>query len=233
MRVLVLLLILGNVCFWFWSQYIDVPESRPVTSGVAATTRTPQLMLAQERGDTANSSSAASVAVSDGSTATQALSCISVGPFGETEQAEQVSRQLTQAGYDVAERQAQSEVFAGYWVSLPSFATRAEAEQVLNQLHSAGVSDAYILPDTNPPNVLSLGLFSEMRRAEQRRDDIAKLGFAPVVSNRTRQGTVTWLDVNLLQPGQWPEPELLQPQGGGIVRLETGTCPATVTAAAN
>ncbi|HEY4341258.1 MAG TPA: hypothetical protein VGM97_15045, partial [Steroidobacteraceae bacterium] len=74
-------------------------------------------------------------------------------------------------------------------------------------------------------NVLSLGLFSEQARAETRRAEIAKLGFEPVVQNRTHNGEVHWLDVTLQEPGQLVDPTLLQPESGGIVRLETTACP--------
>jgi hypothetical protein len=222
MRSIALLLILANVCFFFWAHYIDVPEAAPTAAILPENKQPPRLRLAKERDGAA-----------DATRITNELSCISVGPFGAIGDVEHVQKRLQDAGFTSAARNESGEVFVGYWVSLPSFATRADAEQALSRLHAAGVSDAYILPDTSPAhgstdsatNVLSLGLFSEQARAETRRDEIAKLGFEPLVQNRTRNGEVHWLDVTLQEPGQLIDPSLLQPESGGIVRLETTACP--------
>ena len=218
MRSLALLLILANVCFFFWAHYVDVPEATARIAALPETKQPPRLMLAKERDGAVE---AAHI--------TNELSCISVGPFSAGAELEQIQKRLQTAGFDSVARSQTGEVFVGYWVSLPAFATRAEAEQVLARLHAAGVTDAYIMSDTNvadgTANVLSLGLFSEQARAETRRDEIAKLGFEPVVQNRTRNGEVHWLDVTLQEPGQLVDSTLLQPESGGIVRLETMACP--------
>lgn len=218
MRAFVLLLILANVCFFFWAQYIDVPEAAPIAAALPEAKRPPRLVLAKEQSSEAASSSDAAL--------TSELTCISVGPFAANTELEQVARRLQDAGFSATPRTEAGEVFAGYWVSLQGFATRADAEQALKRLHVSGVTDAYILPEENPPNVLSLGLYTDQSRAEQRRDAIAKLGFQPQVTNRMRSGEVHWLDVTLQEPGQLIEPTLLQPDSGGIVRLETTACPA-------
>lgn len=219
MRALALLLILANVCFFFWSHYIDVPEASPRATVTPTSKRLPRLLLANER----EGSEAAAQRI------TSELSCISVGPFGAAAESQQTQQRLQDAGFTSKARNEQGEIFAGYWVNLQGFANRAEAQDALTRLHAAGITDAYILPETNsvdgPPNTLSLGLFSEPARAEQRRDAIAKLGFQPQLQKRTRRGEVLWLDVTLQEPGQLIDPALLQPESGGIVRLETTACP--------
>jgi hypothetical protein len=224
MRALALLLILANICFYFWSHYIDVPEAAPIVATLPESRRPPRLMLAKEHAPDAAATSSAASSLSS------ALSCLSVGPFATTGELETIAKRLQDAGFTAAPRIEKGEVFAGYWVSLQGLATRADAEQTLKRLHAAGVTDAYIMPDDNPPNVLSLGLFSEPSRAESRRDAIAKLGFDAQVQNRMRNGEVHWLDVSLQEPGQLIDPTLLQPESGGIVRLETTACPTASAA---
>ncbi len=221
MRALALLLILANVCYFFWAHYVDVPEASPLASAVPDNKRPPRLVLATERPaqDTQQQT------ISE-------LSCISVGPLASVEELQQLKTRLESAGFTGTPRSEQGEVFVGYWVSLQGFATRADAEQSLKRLATAGISDAYILPDSEPAIALSLGLFSDPRRAEQRRDAIAKLGFEPQLQNRTRMGESQWLDVALQEPGQLIDPALLQPETGGIVRLETRACPADSASAA-
>lgn len=222
MRAFALLLVLANVCFFFWAHYIDVPEAAPRAAALPDSKPAPRLVLAKER-----------EGADEAAPAADELTCISIGPFGAGTDLEKIQKRLQDAGFTSAARTEAGEVFVGYWVSLPSFATRAEAELTLARLHAAGVSDAYILPEAaasngssdGPANVLSLGLFSEQARAEARRDAIARLGFQPLVQNRTRGGEVHWLDVTLQEPGQLVDPSLLQPDTGGIVRLETRACP--------
>jgi SPOR domain len=225
MRAFALLLILANICFFFWAHYIDVPEAAPLPASVPESKRPPRLLLTKEQ-----PLDAANVASSATSSLASELTCISVGPFNAANELEQINKRLQDAGFTTAARSESGEVFAGYWVSLPGLATRADAEQALKKLHAGGVTDAYILPEADAANgsaiVLSLGLFSEQARAEQRLNAIARLGFQPLLQARTRSGEVHWLDVTLQEPGQLLEPSLLQPDSGGIVRLETRACPA-------
>ncbi len=227
MRAFALLLILANVCYFFWTHYIDVPELAPRATSQPASNRPPQLRLAREREPDAEASAAQQAA--------NELSCISVGPFGSAEELQQLGKRLLDAGFAATPRSESGEIFAGYWVSLQGLATRADAEQTLMRLRAAGVTDAYVMPDDRSaegsPNVLSLGLFSEQSRAEARREAIAKLGFEPRLQTRTRHGDTHWLDVTLQEPGQLIDPALLQPESGGIVRLETRACPETAAQA--
>jgi hypothetical protein len=216
MRTIALLLILANVGVYFWAHYVDVPEARLTSSdAVTPTDRAPPLLLAREH-VTPSSEVTAKI--------NSELSCISVGPFDSVEQAQTLAQRLLTAEFTTSPRAETGEVFAGYWVSLQNFASKVEAEQVLTRLQASGITDAYILTEEEPPNVLSLGLFSERARAEQRRADIAKLGYQPLIQNRTRMGATHWLDVNLQEPGQALDPALLQSDTVGIVRLQTKPC---------
>ncbi len=217
MRAVALLLILANVCVYFWAQYVDVPEAS-LTAEVSAATpqQAPSLRLANET-DQQLAAAAAQI--------NSELTCISVGPLADAEQSAALAERLQAAGFSSVARNENAEVFSGFWVSLQGFASVAEAEQTLKKLHDAGISDAYVLAEDTPP-VLSLGLFSEQGRADNRSAEITKLGFQPVVQTRTRPGQAQWLDVSLQEPGQAIDPALLQPESAGIVRLETRACAA-------
>jgi hypothetical protein len=222
MRVLALLLILANVCFWFWAHYVDVPDSLPVAKVIAPAQAPPRLVLANERPDAAQQAAAI----------TNQLSCVSVGPFVEDDEWQAAAKRLEDAGFTSTERQTEGDIFAGYWVSLSGFATKADAEQALLRLRTAGIADAFVMADEAAPNVISLGLYAEQAHAEQRRDAIAKLGFSPELQNRMRRGPVHWLDVALQEPGQLIDPAVLQPKAAGISRLETRACPPPSQASA-
>lgn len=216
MRTLALLLVLLNVCFLFWTQYIDVGEQNAGTPANLTTT-TQRLQLATERSP--------STIIARKNPALQ--SCISIGPFAQITDENAVQQKLQEAGYTVTSRTERGDVFAGYWVSLPAFNTRLEAETALAKLHTSGVDDAYLLAEETPPNVISLGLFSEQANAERRRDEVIKLGYAPNIQPRNRTGELGWIDIKLKQPGQDIDPTLLQPQVGAILRLESKACAKT------
>lgn len=225
MRTLALLLILLNVCFLFWAQYIDVSEPQVATIEAPAETTARRLQLASER--------TKSTLVEHNDTAL--LSCISIGPFPQMNDVNAVQKQLQHAGFTTTLRTENGDIFAGYWVSLPAYKSRVEAEAALAKLHTSGVGDAYLMADDTPPNanVISLGLFSEQTNAQRRRDEVAKLGFEPTIQPRTRPGDLGWLDVQLQEPGQEIDPSLLQPEVGSILRLETKPCPDADDAASS
>lgn len=222
MRQLALLLILANVCVYFWANYVDVPEATltPQTP-LSVPEKTPALRLAEER--EAREVEAAQV--------TAELSCISVGPFADVAQIDSTAQRLQAAGFTSAARNENVETRVGYWVVLQGFTTSGEAEQVLKKLQAAGVSDVYLLNEESPP-VVSLGLFSERERADKRSADITALGYHPVIQDRNRTVESHWLDITLQEPGQKIDPALLQPENAGIVRLETKACPVATEAVA-
>jgi hypothetical protein len=214
MRTLALLLVLLNVCFLFWAQYIDVDDPNASAGANLATVTTQRLQLATERNQ--------STIIARKNLALQ--SCISIGPFAQITDENTVEQKLREAGYAVTTRTERGDVFAGFWVSLPAFSTRLEAETALAKLHTNGIDDAYLLTEETPPNVISLGLFSEQGNAERRRDEVIKLGFTPTIQSRNRTGELGWIDIKLKQPGQDIDPTLLQPQVGAILRLESKAC---------
>lgn len=221
MRTLALLLVLINVCFLFWSQYIDVPDQATTAATTPANASARRLMLATER--------YTPLPIDHGGVSTLPT-CVSIGPFAEGSDFNDIQERLHSAGFGVTPRIEHGEVFAGYWVSLPSVSKRQDAEQTLTRLHTGGISDAYLLSDDTPPNVISLGLFSEQSHAERRRDEVFKLGLQAQIQPRTHAGEQHWLNINLQEPGQAIDPALLQPQTGAIVRLETKPCPKSVDA---
>lgn len=224
MRGFALLLILANFVFFGWSQFVDVPvEQQPV---VLTQDTTPRLQLATERPEqTASPLSEAPASGAESAPAAASSRCVSVGPFQDLAAAAQAAASLQGGGFAARQRIERGEVWVGYWVSVPDFPNQAAAEQAMAKLRAGGLTDVYILPGEGQRRVLSLGIFSEVARAQRRVDEARQLGFEPQVSDRKREGSVYWIDVDLQQPGQAIDPALLQTTGT-IVRLEQRPCPA-------
>jgi hypothetical protein len=244
MRTLCLLLILANVLYFTWSQMIDVHGSSLDRRGEKPVEAPVRIVLAREMLD-ANPDEGSSGPIRDvqppaveplntqappaaaGETAhLDTLSCTSVGPFADLPQASQAQAALKSAGFHPRQRMEQGEIWAGYWVSIQGLPTRDEAESALKTLTANGIADVYVMPGSDPPNVLSLGVFSDYQRAQRRLDEVRALGLTPRIDDRKRAGSVYWIDVELQEPGQVIDSSIFQTDARKITRLEMRACPS-------
>jgi hypothetical protein len=111
-------------------------------------------------------------------------------------------------------------------VSIQGLPTRDEAESALKTLTANGIADVYVMPGNDPPNVLSLGVFSDYQRAQRRLDEVRALGLTPRIDDRKRSGSVYWIDVELQEPGQVIDSSIFQTDARKITRLEMRSCPS-------
>jgi hypothetical protein len=242
MRTFCLLLILTNALFFVWAQLIDVQVSsldRAASSDAAPPAR---IVLAREipqKEEEAEAPAAEavrdvvppSVAPLQSQTTpeqvarTEPLACTSVGPFADLPQAAQAQAALRSAGYQPRQRLEQGELWVGYWVSVQNLGSRAAAEAAVKTLADEGITDVYLMPGSDPPNVLSLGVFSDYQRAQRRAAEVRALGLEPRIEDRKRPGAIYWIDVDLPEPGQQIDVSLFQTGAGKIMRLEMRACP--------
>jgi hypothetical protein len=151
--------------------------------------------------------------------------CVSVGPFRDVSEAARAAGTLRNGGYDPRQRVADGEVWAGVWVYLPLPAAQAAADQVRDKLKAGGIDDALEMPGPNDTSVLSLGLFSEPKRAQARVAQAQALSLNPAIADRKRNGNVYWIDIDLKPTDAMLNPAELQGESGRITRLEVKACP--------
>jgi len=151
--------------------------------------------------------------------------CRSLGPFREVSEAARVAGALRSSGYDPRQRVADGEIWAGVWVYLPLPAAPVTAAQILDKLKAGGIDDALEMPGPNDASVISLGLFSEQKRAQARVAQAQALALNPAVADRKRNGNVYWIDIDL-KPNDVLNPADLQGDSSHIMRLEVKDCPA-------
>ena len=116
--------------------------------------------------------------------------CSSVGPFRELAQAATAAANLRAAGYQPTQRVAEGDIWIGYWVYIDAIASEAQANEILAKVRDAGVSDSYVIPNSDSGNLVSLGVFSEISGVSRRREQVRALGFDPKIVDRTRRATV-------------------------------------------
>jgi hypothetical protein len=242
LKSIVVCLVLANVGYYLWVRGIAKAPEAPATGMPAAT-----LKLASESSETSHAASpdagnaaAVGLAVSGGGTEaaradageaarlgllTNVKRCISVGPFRDVSEAAHAATTLRGGGYDPRQRVADGEVWAGVWVYLPLPPSRAAGDQTLAKLKAGGIDDALEMPGPNEGSVISLGLYSEPKRAQARVAQAQALGFNPGIADRKRTGNVYWIDIDLKPTDSLLNPADLQSDAGRIVRLEVKGCP--------
>jgi len=165
---------------------------------------------------------AAAVEAVAAETTTPVARCTSVGPFRELSQAATAAAALRAAGHEPEQRIAEGDIWIGYWVYIEAIPTEAEANEILAKVRAEGISDSYVIPNSDSGNLVSLGVFSEIGGVSLRRDQVRELGYEPQVVDRTRRATVYWVDVELA-PDQALDFDALQTPGR-IIRLEQRDC---------
>lgn len=187
MRNLFLVLVLVNLAFAAWRAWFSGPDypTQPINSGAAT------IALFADGA----SSSVSAAAGSPAGAAEPQLTCISLGAFPNRIDVQDAETALENAGFEARQRTADGEVWLGYWVFLDAIDTQEQAATMVDQLSAAGISEAYVIADANSGNIVSLGVFSERARAQQRFADAEGLGMSPVITNRSQPGEVFWLDV--------------------------------------
>ena len=129
---------------------------------------------------------------------------------------------LRGAGYQPTQRVAEGEIWIGYWIYIDAIATEAEANAILAKVRGQGITESYVIPNSDSGNLVSLGVFGEIGNVTRRREQVRSLGYDPKVVDRTRRATVYWVDV-VLAGDQAVDLDKLQTPGK-IQRLEQRAC---------
>ncbi len=124
--------------------------------------------------------------------ATSTASCYRVGPLPHAAAAAALSTRLAQQGLNAKVDKVQTKQPDGYWVFLPPM-SHDEAVGVSEDLSSKGIKDYFIGKD----NYISLGIFNGPQSAEQRRQQIADMGYAPKVEQHFTTKVQYWLAVRV------------------------------------
>ena len=175
-RILVLVLLAANLLYFGWASWVrgDDPALTAVKSAAQpATAAEPPPPVA-----------AAPPAPPP---------CSSIGPFNTELDALTSQRKLTEAGWGLLRRETKEQQPDGYWVTVANTGTAAQL-RTLGAIMGAGIRDAFAMPD-DPQFRVSVGIFRDEERAEDRAARVQRLKLDAVVTQRTREQSVVWFDV--------------------------------------
>jgi hypothetical protein len=200
MRNLLLLLVLANILYFIWEMVIEEPPE----SGVAVVEISklgPPLELSR-RPEAARSVGA--MLGASGQTdlaAAVGRSCVSIGPFTSSPEAQRVFQDYRNEDMRVTVRSTAGQIFVGYWVQIRDVPDRESGNAMIDRLVAGGITDAYLVPTDDEGLKISLGLFGEMSRAERVELQAESMNMAAEIAPRMREDTVFYVDV-ALPPGR-------------------------------
>jgi hypothetical protein len=206
-RAALLVLLLVNLAFFAWAQWL-APDGAalPVSPQVDA----PRLQLASEAGAVTASGDR----------------CVTVGPFASNELAARARATLLDAGYASVPREETANAIDGFWVFLEAPTTQAAERRLLDRLRRGGINDAQAFGEGESRRI-SLGIFSDESRAIAQSERVAKLQLLPQIEAREKSGTTLWLDLQL-KSGSPPLEGQKFPAGDA--ELEFRPCPPAAAA---
>jgi hypothetical protein len=176
-RAVLLILLLVNLAFFAWAQWLAPREpALPVSAKVDA----PRLQLASE----------SSPAPASGDR------CVTVGPFASSELAARARATLVDSGYPSVPREVQARTIEGYWVFLEAPSTPAAERRLFERLRRGGIDDAQAMGEGEARRI-SLGIFTDEARAIAQSERVSKLQLLPQIEAREKSGTAIWLDLQL------------------------------------
>lgn len=228
-RIVFLVLVLVNVVLFIWfgwlgpsmqanHQMSPLPHVKPLRL-ISELTPAQKKALAKSNppASAENSQSTASQNVT--------LACASYGPFSSTESAKKGTALLQKTGNQVTQRMVPGKVRLGYWVYLPPFGSRHEAEAAAKMLKSSGIKDLYVVTDPANRNAISLGVFSDRYGALAHQKKIRAMGYHPLLTERFRDAAQYWLDAHGAE-NKLPPASAFAKLDEGDVKIERQTCNA-------
>ena len=202
-RTAVLVLIAANLLYFGWTHWVD--RGAPGLTAVAATPRKP--------------------APAAPPPPPAPPPCASLGPFVNDIDVAAADQKLAAAGWGILKRAVTENVREGWWVYVANASASAQA-RTLNALRTAGLRDAFAMPD-DPEYKVSVGIFSEEARAEDRASRVQRLRLDAVVKERTTEQSVTWIDIPGVARETLADGRLAQ-TGLQLERLRIEACPAAL-----
>jgi hypothetical protein len=225
MKNLLLLLLLANILYFMWGMFAN-SGIEPGIAIVEESDLGPPLKATANR----DANAAASVGAVLGSgepsdlAAVVGRSCVTVGPFRSSEDAERAKMEYAGEGMRAALRSGEGQIFIGHSVSVQNVPTRSEGRTMLSRLHEGGLGDAFIVGNDEEGYSISLGIFGNQSNAERVELQAKSIGFDVDVSPMTRDAAVFFVDIGL-PPGKGAGAIVDKYGEDRVLLRDSATCP--------
>ncbi|MFK7795055.1 MAG: SPOR domain-containing protein [Gammaproteobacteria bacterium] len=201
MRAIVLFLIFLNLAFFYWASEfgsrqevlqtpIDLPGYKPIKLISELKKETVQVI------DESPINTQQNTLASEAKEKVVAQKCFSLGPFETDEQSDKVYDSLFVAGIQAKQRTVNQRQPKSYWVYLPAYESKEEAQKIVTFLKQNNVNEFYIWLEEPQRNAVSLGLFKKLSTAREKMAQIRRLDLAPKMEVRFDEFSEYWVDFN-------------------------------------
>lgn len=227
MKNLLLLLVLANVLYFLWGWFVEEPP-QPGVAMVDESELGPALEVTADRSAEAVASIGAVLGSGEPSDleAVVGRSCVTIGPFSDSEEADAVQMQYSGQGMRGRLRSGVGQIFKGHWVAIRNVENRDTGTAIVSKLHAGGLGDAYLLDSNDEGLKVMLGLFRDYSGAEKIELEATSLGFNAEIVPYMPEGTVYFVDI-ALPPGRGAS-AIVEQYGEDRVQLrDAATCPQT------
>ncbi len=225
MKNLLLLLILANILYFLWGM-VREDELQPGVAIVEEDDLGPALEVFADRDGDTIASVGAVLGSGDPSDleAVVGRSCVTIGPFRVSGDADTAALEYTNQGMRAAIRSEQGQIFVGHWVQIRDVPDVATANDMLEKLQAGGLTDSYLVSTDDEGLKISLGLFGEEDRAEKVELQARSMDLPADITPRMREGIVFFVDIGL-PPGKGAG-AIVEKYGEDRVALrDAATCP--------
>jgi hypothetical protein len=120
--------------------------------------------------------------------------CFSLGPFHSIEERVDVYTRLIDVSVSIDERETQALVEKGYWVFMPPYSSRLEANRALLTLQALGLEDIGVIYEGEWENAVSLGYFLRQENALRRKKGLEERGHESRIRVQRQSESRYWLD---------------------------------------
>lgn len=118
--------------------------------------------------------------------------CTLVGAFPSEAAANSFVQDLAAMGVASKVKNVLVSSAVGFWLHLPPLSSRKELLLRIAELQRQGI-DSYVIPDGDLENGISLGMFSEEKRAVTLKNNIEQLGYQPKIAEVPREKRELWI----------------------------------------
>ena len=226
MKNILLALLVANILYYIWGSYVrDNGEQ-----GVAVVSEEelgPPLAVTVERETEVVAESVGAILGSGEPSALEAVvgrSCVTIGPFRANTDADTALTEYAGEGMPTTLRSQHGQIFVGHWVQIRNIADKLTADEMLDELHEGGLTDAYLVTSEEDGLYISLGLFGDVNRAEKVELQAKSLDLPVSIVPKTREGTMFFVDIGL-PPGKGAGAMIEKYGESKVLLRDQATCP--------
>ena len=195
--IAVLLTMNAGVALWLWLRPAVAVDAGPLVSEQASDI--PSLVLLSEEDTSEEPAPGVIQPEPDGppepTPGLDRLWCLEVGPFLTQADLRRAMTSFTPSAERLQFRETRALASRGYWVYLPAQGSRDVALATARELSGKGLRDYYVVTAGEREHTISLGLFREVKNAEQRHAQVRALGFDAQLQPRTDEIPHYWIDL--------------------------------------